>query len=136
MPIRRRTSRQHRGLYLTDRLPDVGPIDGVMFSGGVAEYIYGRESRDFGDLGRRLGAALRRKLEAGGLPWPLLPAKECIRATALGASEYSMQLTGNTIYISQSQRVAAAAQLAGAEAVLRLPGHHRSAERGRAIRGT
>jgi ethanolamine utilization protein EutA len=87
-------------LYLTDRLPDVGPIDGVMFSGGVAEYIYGRESRDFGDLGRRLGAALRRKLEAGELPWPWLPAKECIRATALGASEYSVQLTGNTIYIS------------------------------------
>jgi ethanolamine utilization protein EutA len=87
-------------LYLTDRLPDLGPIDGVMFSGGVAEYIYGRESRDFGDLGRRLGAALRRKLEAGELPWRALPAKECIRATALGASEYSVQLTGNTIYIS------------------------------------
>ncbi|MEA3106568.1 MAG: ethanolamine utilization protein EutA [Gammaproteobacteria bacterium] len=87
-------------LYLTDRLADVGPIDGVMFSGGVAEYIYGRESRDFGDLGRRLGAALRRKVDAGELPWPLLPAKECIRATALGASEYSVQLTGNTIYIS------------------------------------
>jgi ethanolamine utilization protein EutA len=87
-------------LYLTDRLPNVGPIDAVMFSGGVAEYIYGRESRDFGDLGRRLGAALRRKLEAGELPWPALPAKECIRATALGASEYSVQLTGNTIYIS------------------------------------
>lgn len=87
-------------LYLTDRLPDVGPIDGVMFSGGVAEYIYGRESRDFGDLGRRLGAALRRRLEAGEFPWTWLPAKECIRATALGASEYSVQLTGNTIYIS------------------------------------
>jgi ethanolamine utilization protein EutA len=87
-------------LYLTDRLPDVGRIDGVMFSGGVAEYIYGRESRDFGDLGRRLGAALRRKLEAGELPWPWLPAKECIRATALGASEFSVQLSGNTIYIS------------------------------------
>jgi ethanolamine utilization protein EutA len=87
-------------LYLTERLADVGPIDGVMFSGGVAEYIYGRESRDFGDLGRRLGAALRRKIDAGELPWRLLPAKECIRATALGASEYSVQLTGNTIYIS------------------------------------
>jgi ethanolamine utilization protein EutA len=87
-------------LYLTDRLPDVGPIDGVMFSGGVAEYIYGRESRDFGDLGRRLGAALRRKFEAGELPWSWLPARECIRATALGASEYSVQLTGNTIYVS------------------------------------
>ena len=87
-------------LFLTDRLPDVGTIDGVMFSGGVAEYIYDRETRDFGDLGRRLGSALRRAVAAGGLPWPLLPAKECIRATAIGASEYSVQLTGNTLYIS------------------------------------
>ncbi|WP_029918639.1 ethanolamine ammonia-lyase reactivating factor EutA [Nevskia soli] len=89
-------------LYLTGRLADLSGIDGVMFSGGVAEYLYGREARDFGDLGRRLGHALRRKLEAGALPWPLLPAKECIRATALGASEYSVQLTGNTIYISNN----------------------------------
>jgi ethanolamine utilization protein EutA len=30
-----------------------------------------------------------------------LPAGECIRATALGASEYSVQLSGNTSYISK-----------------------------------
>ena len=35
-------------------------IDGVMFSGGVGEYVYGREERDFGDMGRRLGRAIRR----------------------------------------------------------------------------
>jgi ethanolamine utilization protein EutA len=34
------------------------------------------------------------------LPWPLLPAGECIRATALGASEYSVQLSGNTSTIT------------------------------------
>jgi ethanolamine utilization protein EutA len=34
------------------------------------------------------------------LPWPLLPAGECIRATAFGASEYSVQLSGNTVYVS------------------------------------
>ena len=89
-----------RSLYLTERLPEMGAIGGVMFSGGVAEYIYARESRDFGDLGRRLGIALRHRIEAGELPWPLLPAKECIRATAVGASEYSTQLTGNTFYVS------------------------------------
>ena len=87
-------------LFLTDPLPDSGGIDGVMFSGGVAEYVYQREARDFSDLGRLLGLALRRKLDAGALPWPLLPPGECIRATALGASEYSVQLSGNTIYIS------------------------------------
>ena len=72
----------------------------VMFSGGVGEYVYGRETRDFGDLGRRLGHAIRERLDAGRLPLPLLPAGECIRATALGASEYSVQLSGNTIYLS------------------------------------
>jgi ethanolamine utilization protein EutA len=88
-------------LYLTAPLADGLHIDGVMFSGGVAEYVYDREQRDFGDLGRRLGRALRTRIDAGALPWPVLPAGECIRATAFGASEYSVQLSGNTVYISE-----------------------------------
>src|SRR6201993_4792356 len=88
-------------LYLTDPIADFGRIDGIMFSGGVGEYVYGREDRDFGDMGRRLGRAIRARINPGALPWPLLPAGECIRATALGASEYSVQLSGNTSYISK-----------------------------------
>jgi ethanolamine utilization protein EutA len=88
-------------LYLTDPIADFGRIDGIMFSGGVGEYVYGREARDFGDMGRRLGRAIRVRVDAGKLPWPLLPAGECIRATALGASEYSVQLSGNTSYITK-----------------------------------
>jgi ethanolamine utilization protein EutA len=87
-------------LWLTDPLEPVDGIAGVMFSGGVSEYIYGREVRDFGDLGRRLGAAIRRRLDGGALPHPLLAAGECIRATAMGASEYTVQLSGSTVYIS------------------------------------
>ena len=87
-------------LYLTDPILDFGDLGGIMFSGGVGEYVYDREERDFGDMGKRLGAAIRRKIEAGKFPWKLLPAGECIRATALGASEYSVQLSGNTSYIS------------------------------------
>jgi ethanolamine utilization protein EutA len=71
-----------------------------MFSGGVAEYIYERETRDFGDLGAKLGHAIAARIAQGAFPWPVLPAGECIRATALGASEYSVQLSGNTSYIS------------------------------------
>ena len=88
-------------LCLTDPIADFGRIDGIMFSGGVGEYVYGREDRDFGDMGRRLGRAIRSRIDAGALPWPLLPPGECIRATALGASEYSVQLSGNTSYISK-----------------------------------
>jgi len=87
-------------LYLTEPIAEFGPIDGIMLSGGVGEYVYRREDRDFGDMGRRLGLALRRRIDAGALPWPLLPAHECIRATALGASEYSVQLSGNTSTIT------------------------------------
>lgn len=94
-----------RDLYLTDPIADFGRVDGVMFSGGVAEYVYGRETRDFGDMGRRLGLAIRRRVDDGRLPWPLLPAGECIRATALGASEYSVQLSGNTSYISDPRQL-------------------------------
>jgi len=88
------------GLWLTEPLGVIGGIKGAMFSGGVGEYVYGREERDFGDLGRRFGRAIRARIDAGRLPCPLLPAGECIRATALGASEYSVQLSGNTIYLS------------------------------------
>jgi ethanolamine utilization protein EutA len=88
-------------LYLTDPILDFGQIDGMMFSGGVGEYVYGRETRDFGDMGLRLGQAIRKRVDAGAFPWPLLAAGECIRATALGASEYSVQLSGNTSYISK-----------------------------------
>lgn len=92
-----------RALYLTDPIADFGGIDGVMVSGGVGEFVYGREDRDFGDMGRRLGHALGARLAA--LPWPLLPAGACIRATALGASEYTIQLSGNTSYISHPGRL-------------------------------
>src|SRR5215471_7956688 len=50
-------------LYLTDPIADLGHIDGVMFSGGVAEYVYGREQRDFSDLGRPLGRAIRTRID-------------------------------------------------------------------------
>ena len=93
------------GLWLTEPLGVIGGIQGAMFSGGVGEYVYGREARDFGDLGRRLGRAIRERLEAGRFPFSLLPAGECIRATALGASEYSVQLSGNTVYVSSPREL-------------------------------
>ncbi len=87
-------------LYLTAPLPSLVGIDAVMISGGVGEYVYGRETRSFGDLGLPLGRALAARIGEGRLPWPLLPAAECIRATVLGASAYSVQLSGRTGCIS------------------------------------
>jgi ethanolamine utilization protein EutA len=89
-----------QSLFVTDPLPPLAALDGVLFSGGVAEYVYGRETRDFGDLGWRLGRALRARCDTGAIPWSLLPAGECIRATALGASEFSVQMSGSTCCIT------------------------------------
>ncbi len=87
-------------LYLTDPISELTKIDSVVFSGGVAEFFYDREHRDFGDLGRRLGQALRRRVDSGELPWMLLSNSQGIRSTALGGSEFTAQLSGNTGYIS------------------------------------
>ena len=113
----------HQDLYLTEPLRGLEGIKGVMFSGGVGEYVYGNEVRDFGDLGRRLGHALRRRLDAGRLPWPLLPAGECIRATAFGASEYSVQLSGNTVYVSQPGELLPRKNLQVLQPPVSLEGH-------------
>jgi ethanolamine utilization protein EutA len=94
-----------RALFLTDPLPSLDGIGSVMFSGGVSEYVYGHETADFGDMGKVLGAKLAARIAAGILPWPVLPAGTGIRATALGLSEYSVQLSGNTIFVSDPASV-------------------------------
>lgn len=88
-------------MLLTDPLPPLAQLSGIMFSGGVGEYVYRREARDFGDLGKLFGEAVRDRLDQGALPWTLLPPGECLRATVLGASEYSVQLSGNTTFVSE-----------------------------------
>lgn len=75
-----------------------GPLDGLCFSGGVAEFIYGRQTAPFGDLGHLLGAALRARLAPLGVP--LLDPTAGIRATVIGASQYTIQVSGSTIYVS------------------------------------
>lgn len=94
-----------QALFLTDIPDDFADLAGIMVSGGVGEYVAGRESRDFGDLGYPLGQILRERAEAGLLGAPLLPAVACIRATALGASEYSVQLSGQTSTITAPGKI-------------------------------
>jgi len=59
----------------------------------------------FGDLGGRLGAALRERVAAKALPWRLCEDSQGIRSTALGGSEFTAQLSGNTGYVSDPQRL-------------------------------
>jgi len=90
-------------LWLTAPLGAAGSCAAVVFSGGVGEYVYGKESRSFGDLGAPLGIALRRRIDSGALAWPLAPARECIRATVMGAAQHTIQVSGNTIYRSSDK---------------------------------
>ena len=87
-------------LMITAPFADRGPIDVVFFSGGVSEYFY-RESRsNYGDLGARLADALRER-SAAALPGTTIElSMERIRATVIGASQFTVQLSGNTIYIA------------------------------------
>ncbi len=91
-------------LFLTDVPEDFADIDGVVFSGGVGAYVSGQESRDFGDLGVHLGAILRERAAAGAFGAPMIAGGSAIRATALGASEYSVQLSGQTSTVTAPGR--------------------------------
>jgi|SRR5882672_396360 len=75
-----------------ERRPDV-----VTFSGGVSEYLYGREGRGFGDLGLPLALAVLARVQDWGAR--LERPDEGLRATVIGASQYTVQVSGGTIFV-------------------------------------
>jgi ethanolamine utilization protein EutA len=85
-------------LLRLDSLPWRGQIDEVTFSGGVAEYIFGWEKDSFGDLGALLGEEIRKRVDEWGVR--LEKPTEGIRATVIGASQYTTQVSGSTIFVS------------------------------------
>jgi ethanolamine utilization protein EutA len=78
-----------------------GPIDEIGFSGGVAEYVYDYDQQDYGDMGPLLGAAVRRRLPSLGIP--LAGSAERIRATVIGASQYTVQVSSSTVFVSKPE---------------------------------
>lgn len=117
LPLEARRALAHRLADLTITFLSGGPLDelgrrllltpppagryradGLCFSGGVAEYFYNREAKDFGDLGGMLAEELRRRIPELGIP--VVEPRERIRATVIGLSQYAVQLSGSTIYTS------------------------------------
>jgi ethanolamine utilization protein EutA len=90
-----------KDLMVTEGLPAEPRPEALTFSGGVSEFIYKREPGSFRDLGPALAAAIREALEDGRINLPVLDPGQGIRATVIGASQFSMQLSGNTISISE-----------------------------------
>ncbi|HEX7298319.1 MAG TPA: ethanolamine ammonia-lyase reactivating factor EutA [Solirubrobacteraceae bacterium] len=91
------TSELAESLLVTD--PPAWPAAPVALSisGGVAEYIYGREPQAFGDLAPELARAIAERLPHG---LPLVEPAHGIRATVIGASQFSVQVSGNTVNVT------------------------------------
>jgi ethanolamine utilization protein EutA len=88
------------------RLPRLnyrGEIDSVMFSGGVSEFIYNREKTSFGDLGPLIAEQIHRRIPE--LRMLVMEPTARIRATVIGASQYTIQVSGNTIFITPQDAV-------------------------------
>ncbi len=96
-----------QGLMVTAPLEAYGgltDIDHLIFSGGVSEYVYGRTAQDFGDLGPVLGRTLRDFID--GCPaGMLLTPVDGIRATVIGASEYTIQVSGATSFYTSADNL-------------------------------
>ena len=84
-------------LLRLDRLTHSGEVSEISFSGGVSEYIYGREGTSYGDLGPLLAREIKARIEGWGPK--LVKSNEGIRATVIGASQYTMQVSGSTIFV-------------------------------------
>jgi ethanolamine utilization protein EutA len=89
--------------YVTSALGELPAPEGILFSGGVSEYIYNREPVAFGDLGPYLGREIRAEAERRG--YNIFQAGEGIRATVIGASQYTVQLSGETIFVPEAAKL-------------------------------
>lgn len=81
--------------------PSLHDVDALTLSGGVSELFRDAAHRDLGDLGVAMAAKLREELVR--LDLPILPLSGGIRATVLGASQYTVQVSGSTIYVSSPE---------------------------------
>ncbi len=93
-------------MLLTDPFPvPDGPFE-IVASGGVAEYLVraagDAAADDLGDLGPHLARALLSRLQAAGLGARLRVGDQRIRATVIGASQFSTQVSGSTIAVDET----------------------------------
>jgi ethanolamine utilization protein EutA len=85
-------------LWLTPRVVVRGQPT-VLFSGGVAEYIYGRSAHDHGDMGFQIAQRLQ--------PYRIETGDGGIRATVIGLAQYTTQVSGATVYVSNPRSLPA-----------------------------
>jgi ethanolamine utilization protein EutA len=88
-----------RRLALTEPLHRTVAPSYLTFSGGVAEYLVDGETEDHGDLARLLATELSRALRAR-TTLRIIEVPQRIRATVIGASQFTVQVSGKTVHVS------------------------------------
>ena len=88
-----------RALLLTAPLERAVAPTYVTLSGGVAEHVFGHETRDHGDIAHELAVELTTQL-AKRTALPLLDPGQRIRATVIGASQFTVQVSGKTLHLA------------------------------------
>jgi len=99
-------SKLSQQILMTPRLRLDYPVENVVFSGGVADFVYSNyvpvsvaEVSRYGDIGPLLGYSLRENFLRHG--FKLHHPAETIRATVIGAGAHSVSLSGSTISIAE-----------------------------------
>lgn len=90
------TAEEHLKLFRLPPLSYRGEVETLTFSGGVSEFVYGGAG-EFGDMGALLAREVKERAARLGIPVREPAAK--IRATVIGASQYTIQVSGSTIFI-------------------------------------
>lgn len=85
-------------IHVTTPLSACRPIEAITFSGGVSEYMSRDVPRRSDDLGPQLADELWTRAQETGVG--VERAAKGIRATIIGASQYTVQVSGNTISVS------------------------------------
>jgi ethanolamine utilization protein EutA len=86
-----------RALELTPPLERKRAPQYLTFSGGVSEYLFGHEKGDYGDIAASLSHAITHRLKP--LRLKVIEPLERIRATVIGACQFTVQVSGHTIYL-------------------------------------
>ena len=86
-------------LLMTPLLTFDGKVDYVSFSGGVAEYVFDKTKEYYGDVGREIAEEIKKQAKKNKIK--LLEPKELIRATVIGAGQYSLQVSGATTLVTE-----------------------------------
>ena len=87
-------------LELTEPLARPVQPEFLTVSGGVGEYVFGYETKEHGDIAKLLAAEIGSQLGKRSKITVVDPGQR-IRATVIGASQFTVQVSGKTIYLPE-----------------------------------